>query len=579
MAYLDVVLADAPWAYWPQLETSGTSIADASGNNRHATLVGVAPTFDQPFLVAGTRGIAWPASNNSYLRFTPGFSNAAITYEAWVYLTALPGGVADIIAQGDASGGGDSTNDSGLYITTTGRVVLSVWNSTYADLTSPDPLALNTWHHVVGRIVGNVMTLRINKVTVATVGKTPSGSTRGFYVHAGLRNGAGAVTIAAPALYNKGLTDERIDAHYDAAAAKDITATPLTGLAVSQRTPYAATLTWNNVEGASRFEYQIDGGAIQPVATLRAVLTGLAPATTYAVRVRAVNIGSNTTTAWADLSITTRTLHAYDLVVAADAPVLYLPMDETTGDVLDHSPSALHFAYVSGQRGKPRVVGSGYGCIGATGVGALATRDLTPAIAALTTWTWEAWLRLPTGNIMGSFTKIGTTNGVGIGVGNTTHEDAGRKLILLLESVVWAPTGYSFPTDRLKHHVVVTRAGNVFTSYVNGVQVDQRTPGTPLAPVGALNIGSGAATSSRLLTPETDMDAVALYPTALSPARIAAHFAAGPEPVQYARLAADGRTILPATGQSPQGARPVTVWDAPPTPTKAGHLWLDTTGS
>jgi hypothetical protein len=71
------------------------------------------------------------------------------------------------------------------------------------------------------------------------------------------------------------------------------------------------------------------------------------------------------------------------------------------------------------------------------------------------------------------------------------------------------------------YHVVATRSGTTFRLYVNGVQVATGT-GTLVTPTGGGRFASvGGAPYKGVL------DEVAIYPTALSAARIAAHYAGG----------------------------------------------------
>ena len=67
----------------------------------------------------------------------------------------------------------------------------------------------------------------------------------------------------------------------------------------------------------------------------------------------------------------------------------------------------------------------------------------------------------------------------------------------------------------------VTRSGTTYRLYVNGVQVATAT-GTMVTPTGGGRFGAvGGAPFKGVI------DEAAIYPTALSAARIAAHYAAG----------------------------------------------------
>jgi hypothetical protein len=62
-AYATAVLADSPWGFWKCDESSGTTLADSSGNSRPMTISGSGQTLAQ----TGPDGSAadaidWPAS-------------------------------------------------------------------------------------------------------------------------------------------------------------------------------------------------------------------------------------------------------------------------------------------------------------------------------------------------------------------------------------------------------------------------------------------------------------------------------------------------------------------------------------
>jgi hypothetical protein len=80
-------------------------------------------------------------------------------------------------------------------------------------------------------------------------------------------------------------------------------------------------------------------------------------------------------------------------------------------------------------------------------------------------------------------------------------------------------------TDQTWHHVVATKNGSEVRIYIDGV--DRTAPGTAVtlsSNATALNIGR-ASTGSAYTS--GDIDEVAIYPTALSAARVQAHYQAG----------------------------------------------------
>lgn len=96
MAYTDVILADAPVAYYRLNETSGTTAADASGNGRNGTFTG--STLNQtglvPAILSGNASVFFNNGGANYLTVPTSVRTAlngaaGITVEAWVKLEAL----------------------------------------------------------------------------------------------------------------------------------------------------------------------------------------------------------------------------------------------------------------------------------------------------------------------------------------------------------------------------------------------------------------------------------------------------------------------------------------------------------
>lgn len=220
MTYDSEVAADSPWGYWKTDEASGTSLADSSGNGKTMTITG-SPTLAQTGPSGASDAIDWPSSTVTYAKnanSSPLAGANGFTIEAWVYLTANPGGIAAVVGEG-ANATGTSNTEFGLSIDTSGRPVFYMFNTAVRNLTG-SALSLNTWHHIVA--VGSTsagMSLRVDKVADGTLAENSLASTysRALWIHAsGRSNAGGPVKISHAAFYSAPLTTTRIDAHYDA---------------------------------------------------------------------------------------------------------------------------------------------------------------------------------------------------------------------------------------------------------------------------------------------------------------------------------------------------------------------------
>jgi hypothetical protein len=212
------ILADRPLAYWPLNETSGTTAYDIMGGNDGS--YSNSPTLDVP-------------GPSSYLPIGVGFDGASqfalvpdsatldfsgqVTLEAWVQ----PGTQSDTLSDILAKGYDGNQNSSELQI----RVQVTNFDGGYYNATVGGKGVAGgdtttNWMHVALTFDGAFWNLYINGLSVGnfadTVGVenfsdpwgiadgTTSGNTR-FY----------AGNICAVALYDHGLTPEKVQAHYN----------------------------------------------------------------------------------------------------------------------------------------------------------------------------------------------------------------------------------------------------------------------------------------------------------------------------------------------------------------------------
>lgn len=218
--YDAAVAADSPLAYWPldTLPDSGV-LADSSGNSRPASY-----TFQPTFDTSGgpkDKDVRWPASDGVYASTAAAVNvstGAGFTFESWVYLTALPSGRVTLVGNGQDAISGSNT-ELGLYLDSTGKPALNMYNGSFVSLVAPSALSLNTWHHIVGRAGASGMAVLVDGSSVASNASTPlTGYNRVLWLHAGGQNSTGqAIRTAETAVYNTALSDTRVGVHYTAA--------------------------------------------------------------------------------------------------------------------------------------------------------------------------------------------------------------------------------------------------------------------------------------------------------------------------------------------------------------------------
>ncbi len=92
-SYNAAVLADSPLAYWRLGETSGTTAADSSGNNRSGSYV-ASPSLNQPGALAGdtNRAVGFNGSSQYVnVPYVAALNPAQLTVEAWATRPAARG--------------------------------------------------------------------------------------------------------------------------------------------------------------------------------------------------------------------------------------------------------------------------------------------------------------------------------------------------------------------------------------------------------------------------------------------------------------------------------------------------------
>jgi hypothetical protein len=265
---------------------------------------------------------------------------------------------------------------------------------------------------------------------------------------------------------------------------------------------------------------------------------------------------------------------SYDSVILADSPTIYLKLDETSGtSAADASGNGNTFTYQTGATlNQTAVVADGGKAAKASGTAALALLSSVPAaLQNPTAFTIEAWVDITATNQKGAFVKVGSnTTGYGFGVGGTTIDNTGNTFIGLAEGVAWKSSGVSLGTGR--RHCVLTRDGTGWYFYINGSLVSSQSATSIISATTNITVGGYDATpaggTTRFLPSTESIDNIAIYPTRLSDARVAAHYAAGVRygievaadaPLAWWRLAQTSGTMYDSSGASRSGTYTGTV--------------------
>jgi concanavalin A-like lectin/glucanase superfamily protein len=229
---------------------------------------------------------------------------------------------------------------------------------------------------------------------------------------------------------------------------------------------------------------------------------------------------------------------AYSTAVLADNPIAYYRLNELAGETMcDSSASGVNGTYRSandtlGVPGPLMVTPDTavYGNGGEMGVGEGGPSGITGNHS----YTLEGWFKSTGTRQVQELVDMGTATAGGIiGLGMNPKDSGGSEVIAdQWEGISYWPTGSVKLFDGGWHYEAVTYdpAANQLTAYADGVRLPPQAPKHPIN-LGASNIRVGLWVDTRYNKPFVgDVAEIAVYPTALSAARIAAHFTAAVPP-------------------------------------------------
>lgn len=222
MAYRDVVLAALPALYWRLDETSGTNVADSSGNGRVGTYTN-SPTLNATTLLPNDydASAAFPQATGAYAIANAVLNtNLASVEVLWDYNGVPPGAASLDHICGFADGAGGSTYDKNILLDESGHVRFHVYDGAPQDVISTHAVASGT-HHLVATYDGTNIRIYVDGVLDCTPVAAASTFT-GYTVGNVLVSGTTTEYLHRPerrdefAVYTYALSDAAVQAHYNA---------------------------------------------------------------------------------------------------------------------------------------------------------------------------------------------------------------------------------------------------------------------------------------------------------------------------------------------------------------------------
>jgi hypothetical protein len=533
--YSTAVMADGPVGYWRLGESSGTTAADVTGGQ--AGTYFNSPILGSPGLLSGETNTAARLDGvNDYVRVasTSGLSpTAAVSVEAWIKPEALPaaGAFASIATKPEAY----SLQLNGPKLEFT--VMRS--GQRYRTQAAAGAIQVGQAYHVVGTFDGANARLYVNGAQVATMALTGAVGSSTNALNFGSWDGSSERfkgTIDEVAVFANALSASRVTAHYQAAgSAPDPTVLAPNDLKATAVSSTGVDLTWVDnssnetemvLERDTASQFTSPQAVTLPANTTAYSMTGLTPNTQYFFRVRARNATTNSN--WSGPATATTFVSpppaAYSTAVQADSPVSYWRLGDS-GTTAADAKGANNGTYFNGALiGSASLLASDANdkAVALDGANDHVRVPNSASLGLSTALTLEAWIKPTSIPAAGQFRSIVTKP-----ESYTLQFNGPRLEFTIMQFGVrqrlQAPLG-AIQAGQI-YHLVGTYDGTTRRLYINGTEVASGAlSGGATSNTQGLFIGSWSGSSEFFAG---TIDEVAVYGTALSASRVAAHRAAG----------------------------------------------------
>jgi len=215
--YSATVLADHPVAYWRMDETTGSTMADASGNANNGHYVGIY-TLAQPGALAGGAVAFDGQSGAASVMNSPSLQVNTVTIEIWIKKhTDTEYGV--YVAKNVEPGGGAGSSWFELLNSHhNGQLEFRVTSDGAPAVLSNSMLALNTWYYVVATYDGATAKIYINGKLDGTLKVTavPKQTSDPLFIGRRMDGLFADASLANVAIYSAALSADRVAAHWQA---------------------------------------------------------------------------------------------------------------------------------------------------------------------------------------------------------------------------------------------------------------------------------------------------------------------------------------------------------------------------
>jgi RHS repeat-associated protein len=584
--YSATIQADSPAVYYRLGESSGSSAADASGNNRTGTYAGTV-TLGAAGALVGDNDTA-VSFGGGYVQYAAGTGlptgTSARTFESWVKTTSTADQV--VLSYGGQGNGYCNNLESGLGLTAGSQVTFITaydCNGGYTPLTvgAPRQIADGSWHLLDATWDGTTVTAYLDGHAIGSQAfSTSLGTTDSNGLEVGRETDARRAfsgSLDEVAVYPAALTSAQVLAHFNASGNAPPTApgTPTVVSASGQ-----ATVSWT--AATSQASAPVLGYVVtayqgsNPVnstgagaSATSATLSGLTGSTAYTVQVQAVNSFGSGTSSTSAAFTPTGPASTYTSTVIGDAPAVYYRVSDG-GSLAADSSGHGHLAYYSGgtQGAAGALTNDGDAAWSTGGSGYIKLWGQTGIPTGTSARTFEAWVNTTSASdqIVVSYGGVNNAycnyqeSGLGVSSGNqvtfSVNYDCNGN---------YSPLRFSAArpiSDGHWHDLVATWDGTTVTAYLDSQSLGAQSYVSSLGSLTSDGVQIGRETDARRNF-NGAIDEVAIYPTSLSAAQVLAHF----------NGSGNARPAAPGTPSVVSGAGKATVtWTTATSPSNAPVL-------
>ncbi|HEY3732401.1 MAG TPA: LamG-like jellyroll fold domain-containing protein [Streptosporangiaceae bacterium] len=575
--YASTVLSAAPSVFYRLDDFTPHAIADSSGGaatgvyTTQSTLGQTGPLGNDPATAISDAASGPGASGSPAL---PTFA-APRTFESWVNTTST--------GEEFVGGYGVQSTSEGFAVAIQPHDVIA--SGVNDDLTFASPAALNDggWHFVVVTTTGSSVTVYVDGNSLGTqnfaIALNTVSAPQGLEIGSGVQGCCGFFSgdLADVAVFPAALTAAQVTAQF---AASGLSAPTAPGTPAATAGANQASVTWQAASGsdpavtgylvtARKGSAAVNAISVPATAT-GATVTGLAGGTAYTFRIQALNEYGAGAAATTSAVTPTGSASTYASTVLSSKPsVFYRLADSDASAMADSSGKGVIGAYtaqptlgVTGPLPNDAAAAISSNANGPAGGGS----PSLPLFAQPRTM--EGWINTTSGgqNFLAGYGNESTSEGFAVSV-------EPHAVIVQGFSDDLAFTSAAGLNDANWHFVVVTTTGSSATVYVDGTSLGTQNFAEPLntlpTPQG-LQIGAGVQGCCGFFN--GSLADIAVFPTALTAAKVTAQFAAS----------GLGRPTAPGAPAATPGANQATVsWQAPSgsNPAVTGYLVTALKGS